>query len=352
MVAIDADRDGCEVQSSDVRLEKCGAPATRGSAFGSRDISGNPREVGSARHAPSPIPGEAVERRAMPTSRYVLSVALFGFSLGLTVVYALDGTRSRANLAPPVGGVPPEVPLVGGSRNLREWARARQAGDTEAALKSLEEAAGDGEVMALWKLGRMYADGDGVKQNDLRAFEYFRALADSHADEVPCSKPAVFVASAFVALGGYYLTGISNSNIKPNAVHAYELFNYAASYFGDSEAQYRLGRMYLDGQGIARDMKQAVRWFWLAASKGQYQAQAVLGALLFKGESVPRDGAHGLMWLILGRDAATLKEIWITDLYNTALKQATTDEQAVALVHRQHWVAQSRRGCREQPGAG
>ena len=62
MVAIDADRDGCEVQSSDVRLEKYGAPATRGSAFGSRDISGNPREVGSARHAPSPIPGEAVKK--------------------------------------------------------------------------------------------------------------------------------------------------------------------------------------------------------------------------------------------------------------------------------------------------
>jgi TPR repeat protein len=289
----------------------------------------------------------------MPTSRYVLSVALFGFSLGLTVVYALDGTRSPVNVAPPVGvGVAPEVPSVGGSRNLREWARAMRAGDNEAALKSLEEAAFDGDVMALWKLGRMYADGDGVKQNDLRAFEYFRALADSQADEVPCSKPAVFVASAFVALGGYYLTGISNSNVKPNAVHAYELFNYAASYFGDSEAQYRLGRMYLDGQGIARDTKQAVRWLWLAASKGQYQARAVLGALLFKGDFVSRDASRGLMWLMLAQDAATPTETWITNLYNGALKQATTDEQAMALVHRQHWIAQPRRGCGEQPGAG
>jgi uncharacterized protein len=287
----------------------------------------------------------------MRISGHFLSVAFFGFSVGLTAVYALDGSRSPANVARSVGGVAPEVPTVGGSHSLREWARARRAGDIEAALKSLEEAANDGEVMALWKLGRMYADGDFVKQSDLRSFEYFRLLADSHADEIPCTRPAVFVASAFVALGGYYLAGIRNSNIKPNAVHAREIFNYAASYFGDPEAQYWLGRMYLDGQGIARDTKQAARWLSLAASKGQYQAQAVLGALLFKGDLVSRDAARGLMWLMLAQDAATPTETWITDLYNAALKQATTDEQAVALVHRQHWIAQPRRGCRDQLGA-
>jgi uncharacterized protein len=280
----------------------------------------------------------------MRISGYFLWVALF--SLGLAAAYALDGTRSPANVAPAVGGVPSEVPLLSGSRNLREWARARRAGDIEAALKSLEDAASNGDVMALWKLGRMYADGDFVKQSHLRAFEYFRTLADSYADEMPCTKPAVFVASAFVILGSYYLTGIPDSNIKPNAVHAHELFNHAASYFADREAQYRLGRMYLDGEGIGKDTKQAVRWLSLAADKGQYHAQAVFGALLFKGESVPRDAARGLMWLMLARDAATRKETWITDLYDAALKRATADERALALVHRQHWVAQSDRGCR------
>jgi uncharacterized protein len=274
----------------------------------------------------------------MPISRYVLSVALLGFSLGLTVVYALDGSPNPATLAPAVSRVAPGVPSVGGSHNLREWARARQAGDIEAALKSLEDAASIGEVTALWKLGRMYADGDGVKQNDLRAFDYFRTLADSHADEVPGTAPAVFVARAFVALGGYYLSGIRNSNVKPNAVHAREIFNYAASYFGDPEAQYRLGRMYLDGKGIARDTKQAVRWLSLAASKGQHQAQAVLGALLFKGESVSRDRARGLMWLVIAQNAATLEEAWITDQYNAALKQATADDQALAQAHVEHWI--------------
>jgi uncharacterized protein len=224
---------------------------------------------------------------------------------------------------------------------FQQGARALRAGDTKSGLEALEYAARNGEVMALWKLGRMYADGEGVKQSDQRAFEYFRTLADSHAEETPGTTPAVFVAKAFVEIGGYYLTGIPDY-VNPDAGRAHQMFSYAALYFGDPDAQYRLGRTYLDGQGAAKSPKQAVRWLSSAAGKGQYQAQAVLGAMLFKGESVPRDAARGLMYLTLARNAATPKETWITDLYNGALKEATPDEQAVALVHLEHWIEQSR----------
>src|SRR5258708_32846928 len=176
----------------------------------------------------------------------------------------------------------------------------------------------------------MYAEGDGVKRNDQRAFEYFSGLADSHADEETGTARALFIANAFVELGSYYLTGIP-AYIKPAAVHAYEIFNYAATYFGDPDAQYHLGRMYLDGEGVGEDTKQAVRWLFTAASKGQYEAQAVFGAMLFRGQSVPRDAARGLMWLMLARDAATPDESWITDLYAAALKQATAEDRTVAL---------------------
>src|SRR5258708_13812975 len=118
----------------------------------------------------------------------------------------------------------------------------------EAEGKLLEDAARDGDVGAVWKLGRMYADGDGVEQSDQRAFEYFRALADSHAEETPGTTPAVFVAKAFVKIGSYYLTGIPSS-INPHPPRAHQMFSYAGSYFGDPDAQYRLGRTYLDGQG-------------------------------------------------------------------------------------------------------
>src|SRR5258706_526808 len=133
----------------------------------------------------------------------------------------------------------------------------------------------------------------------LFGFGYFRTLADSHADETPGTRPAVFVAKAFVAIGGYYLAGIPNSEVKPDAVHAREMFWYAASYFGDSDAQYRLGRMYLDGQGTAKDPKQARRWLFTAAREGPYEAQAVLRAMLVPGPSGPRHAAPGLTRLLL-----------------------------------------------------
>jgi uncharacterized protein len=277
---------------------------------------------------------------------YILPVAVFGLGLGLTTAYALDGTRSPANIAPAIDRVAPQGPLHSG--NLREWFRARQLGDIEAARKLLEDAFRNGDVSAAWELGRMYADGDGVEQNHQLAFEYFGGIADSNADEPTGTAQARFVANAFVRLAGYYLTGIPNSKIKPDAVRARDMFHYAASYFGDRDAQYRLGRMYLDGQGVSKDTKQGIRWLSHAAGKGQYQAQAVFGALLFKGEYVPRDAARGLMWLVLARDAASPDEIWITDQYTAAWDQATSEERTQALELVKRWIEQSRSGRRPQ----
>jgi uncharacterized protein len=272
-----------------------------------------------------------------------------------SLMAAIDRNQRPTKFDPSVGsGVPREgVPSLGTDAGratafqaFQKGARALQAGDTKSGLEALEYAARNGAVMALWKLGRIYADGDGVKQSDQRAFEYFRTLADSHAEETPGTTPAVFVAKAFVEIGNYYLTGIPNY-IKTDAARAHQMFSYAASYFWDPDAQYRLGRTYLDGQGTVKSPTQAVRWLSIAAGKGQYQAQAVLGAILFKGESVPRDAARGLMYLILARDAATPKETWIAELYNAAMRQATPDEQESALVRVERWTQQSRNQHRE-----
>ena len=56
---------------------------------------------------------------------------------------------------------------------------------------------------------------------------------------------------------------------------AHEMFGYAATYFGDADAQYELGRLYIDG--TPSDPHEAARWFQLAATKGQCHAEAVLG---------------------------------------------------------------------------
>src|ERR1700730_5985325 len=170
------------------------------------------------------------------------------------------------------------------------------------ALTALQYAAEQGQPAAQWKLGRMYADGDGVPQDQMRAFNYFSAIANTHPDESPGTAQARFVANAFVSLGHYYLTGIPNSKIVPNAARARELYGYAATYFGDADAQYALGRLYLDAKPA--DAHEAARWFQLAANKGQCRAEAALGDILFQGQYVPRQAARGLMWLTLSKDCA------------------------------------------------
>jgi len=119
-------------------------------------------------------------------------------------------------------------------------------------VTSLQYAAEHGHGFALWQLGRMYAEGDGVARDDYRAFEYFQKFADTHADENPAIPRSRFVANAFVALGHYYLDGIPNTAVVQSPELARRMFAHAASYFGDSEAQYQLATLYLDGNGVTR----------------------------------------------------------------------------------------------------
>lgn len=277
---------------------------------------------------------------------------------------ALAPTMAPQNLAVPTVGMPnaaiPSAAIPGGaaSANLRQPAATRslgpthqvtaaeaflsgtqalRAGDAKTGVSALEYAAENGHPIAQWKLGRMYADGDQVGRDDLRAFEYFNDIVDNHADDSLGTPQARFVANAFVALGGYYLTGIPNSPVKANPPRARDLFAYAASYFGDADAQYRLAHMLLDGQGGPKDAWQAARWLKLAADKGHYQAQALLGVTLFRGQGVPRQVPRGLMYLTIARDTAP-QDKSVADLQAAAFAQATDDERAMALSYLEAWL--------------
>jgi TPR repeat protein len=188
----------------------------------------------------------------------------------------------------------------------------------------------------------MYAAGDGVPRSDLRAFNYFSRIADAHAEDNPNMPQARFVANAFVQLGHYYMKGIPGSEVKVDQDRAREMYAYAASYFGDPDAQYSLARIYLDGAGTARDTRQAVRWLSLSANKGQARAQAMLGDVLFKGEAAPRQAALGLMWLTLARDNATPEDAWIAEMHDAAFKRASDDERQLALVFLERWLKNRR----------
>src|SRR5215212_6519964 len=249
---------------------------------------------------------------------------------GYTPAAAIPNAALPRPTAPVPALAAPATPITP-FEAFRSGARALRDGHKEKALVSLEYAAEQGLIAAQWKLGRMYAEGDGVERSNMRAFEYFSGIADAHADDNPGTPQSRYVANAFVALGHYYREGIANSDVKTDLGRARHMYAYAASYFADPDAQYHLARMMLDVTGPTRDTKQAARWLHSAANKAQYQAQAVLGRMLFRGEpGVPRQAARGLMWLTLARSNAGPSEGWVTELYDGAVKQATDDERALA----------------------
>ncbi len=262
--------------------------------------------------------------------------AIFALILGATPV-AVPGFAFDGAPAPSQDATIPVVSAQPGAVGALKKVISPATPDTS--LTSLQYAAEGGHAVAQWKLGRMYADGDGVAQDDLRAFEYFSRIANAHAEDSPSAPQAAIVANAFVALGRYYLNGIPNSKVKSDPERAREMFSYAASYFGNADAQYDLARLYIHGAGTSRDdFRYGARWLGLAAQKGQHQAQALLGQMLFNGDQLPRQAARGLMWLTLARDAAAPDETWIKESYNKAIAKASEDDRAMALQMLEHWV--------------
>jgi TPR repeat protein len=233
----------------------------------------------------------------------------------------------------------PLVPFSSARDAIKAWMRDSTAGNQAGAVRALEYAASQGHLTAQFKLGRMYAGGEGVPANDLKAFEYFSKIADENADATPGTADGRIVGSAFVALGGYFIDGIKGSYVRPNPDRAFDMFHYAASYFGDPDGQYNLGRLYMTGQGTGRDPRQAARWMKLAAEKGHAPARAVFGDMLLRGgEGVPRQPVLGLMWLSLAREGADPgREGWIIERHDAAFAAAAAPDRtaALALVERQ-----------------
>jgi TPR repeat protein len=278
----------------------------------------------------------------MRISSVLAGAVVVGLGLALPMpVLSLDGTPSPAKPTSPNSPVEafraPAKP-TSPTDAYRSAAEALRAGEKTRAVSSLQYAADHGHGFALWQLGRMYAEGDGVKRDDYRSFEYFKKFADAHADDNPATARSRFVADAFVSLGNYYLAGIPDSPVTANPERARRMFYHAASYFGDPEAQYQLAMLYVEGQGVGREPKRAVPWLVLAANKGHYKSQALLGRILFKGEHGSRQPASGLKWLIIASDGAGASVPWIVELRETAFKQATEKERAQALLLLERWL--------------
>ena len=155
-----------------------------------------------------------------------------------------------------------------------------------------EKAADEKNPFAAYALGCLYRRGQGVEQDDQRAFALFTDAA-SHEE-----KPNAYAA---YELGRMCREGIG-TEIDLTAAdrwyrQAYNGFLSIAQTLPDDRIYYRLGHMNLAGTGTVADPHKAAEYFMKAAKLGNTDAQYALGRLFYLGQGVPKDSRQALYYL-------------------------------------------------------
>lgn len=156
-------------------------------------------------------------------------------------------------------------------------------GDFTAALREWRPLAEEGDARAQFYLGIMYANGEGVPENDRQAAYWFRKSARQGNSQ------------SQYHLGTLYANGEGVPEDDPQAVY---WFRKSAKQ-GDARAQFNLGVIYEFGEGVPEDDRQAVNWYRQAAEQGHARAQFGLGRMYADGAGVTRDNVQAYTWFNL-----------------------------------------------------
>lgn len=145
----------------------------------------------------------------------------------------------------------------------------------------------------------------------------------------------VFAALPVIGLGHAAWAGIESG------IAAYDSGDYekarrelqAVVDAGDPVAAYLLGRIYLAGQGIPRDVSEGMKWLRLAAERGEINATVQLAARYDHGVGVPQSDKEAFKWY---RKAAERGSA--VGQLNVGIMYATARATAVDLVEAHVWL--------------
>jgi len=209
--------------------------------------------------------------------------------------------------------------------------KAYKNGQKEEAVEAYKYAAEKGHTGSRWALANMYADGDGVAQDDFEAFKIYSEIAQQGVE--PGSEDTGFFVNALLSLANYYKRGIPGSPVKTDLNQARQLYFQAASTFGVAEAQFQLAQMMLAGEGGSTSTQQAKKWLNQARKSGHPGAMAVFGNILFQ----EGQAANGLALMTAALDRCKPKDCgWMESLQEQAFSVASESDRrsAVALSHK------------------
>lgn len=124
------------------------------------------------------------------------------------------------------------------------------------------------------------------------------------------------------SVGAGFVLGLSLAHASPDLVaarSAYERGEFATALTdfgklaeqGNAAAEYQLGLMTANGEGVAQNHAEAVRWYRKAAAQGNADAQRSLGMCFATGQGVSKDAVQAAVWLNLAaaQDDALAKRL-------------------------------------------
>lgn len=135
----------------------------------------------------------------------------------------------------------------------------------------------------------------------------------------PLAEQGDLVAQFYMGL--VYSEGQGVEKDDAEAVRWYRL----AADHGDALAQFRLGLHYATGDGVAEDDVGSVRWFRMAAEQGAAIAQLSLAVHYDNGEGVPQSTTEAYAWVTVAEAQGSPQAARFKSLLEESLTQAASD---------------------------
>ena len=73
-------------------------------------------------------------------------------------------------------------------------------------------------------------------------------------------------------------------------------FLLPAAEAGHAKAQYQVGYMYFVGEGVQKNIQEAIKWYKKSAEQGFILPQLILGAMYLQGNSITQDYPEAFKW--------------------------------------------------------
>ena len=155
---------------------------------------------------------------------------------------------------------------------------------SQPALISYKKAAKQDYAPAQNELGKIYQFGLlAVDRDSEQALQLYLKAASPDLNAVDSGKKGY--APAQQNIGTMYLVG---DGIKKDPKEAFKWYQMASAQ-GNAESQFHLGLLYYNGEGVNHDVKEAFKWYQMASAQGHPAAQNALARMYLEGEEVPEN---------------------------------------------------------------